>query len=245
MGQERATRTLVVGLGNPVLGDDGVGWRVAEALRDRLESGAGAATCQPLDAPTPASTLGRAKHRGGAPRSGGEPIAPPVPEIDCLSLGGLRLMEQLVGYDRVIVVDAMTTGHAGPGTVGWHGVTAGNATADSTFAHTGSAHDTSLQTALALGRSLGADLPSEVLLLGIETQPSFEFGEDLTPEVEAAVPVAVDLLLDQLERWPSGRAGQGTATRGASALERRTGGTQAEGTGVGLLNRSPRGGIDG
>jgi hydrogenase maturation protease len=29
--------TLVVGLGNPILGDDGVGWRVAEALDARLD----------------------------------------------------------------------------------------------------------------------------------------------------------------------------------------------------------------
>jgi Ni,Fe-hydrogenase maturation factor len=28
-------RTLVVGLGNPILGDDGVGWRVAEAVRQQ------------------------------------------------------------------------------------------------------------------------------------------------------------------------------------------------------------------
>ncbi len=28
--------TLVVGLGNPILGDDGVGWRVAEGLRPAL-----------------------------------------------------------------------------------------------------------------------------------------------------------------------------------------------------------------
>lgn len=29
--------TLVVGLGNPILGDDGVGWRVAETLRGQLD----------------------------------------------------------------------------------------------------------------------------------------------------------------------------------------------------------------
>ena len=32
--------TLIVGLGNPILGDDGVGWKVAEALRE-LGPGAG------------------------------------------------------------------------------------------------------------------------------------------------------------------------------------------------------------
>lgn len=28
--------TIVIGLGNPILGDDGVGWRIAEALLNRL-----------------------------------------------------------------------------------------------------------------------------------------------------------------------------------------------------------------
>ncbi|MEW6033373.1 MAG: hydrogenase maturation protease [Chloroflexota bacterium] len=32
-------KTLVLGLGNPILSDDGVGFRVIEALRDRLDPG--------------------------------------------------------------------------------------------------------------------------------------------------------------------------------------------------------------
>ncbi|MER3457723.1 MAG: hypothetical protein C4309_02925 [Chloroflexota bacterium] len=30
------TKTLVIGLGNPLLGDDGVGWHVAEGVRQAL-----------------------------------------------------------------------------------------------------------------------------------------------------------------------------------------------------------------
>lgn len=32
----RHSGTLLIGLGNPILGDDGVGWRVAEQVRERL-----------------------------------------------------------------------------------------------------------------------------------------------------------------------------------------------------------------
>jgi hydrogenase maturation protease len=35
-GRPCGTDTLVVGLGNPILGDDGVGWRVAETIKARL-----------------------------------------------------------------------------------------------------------------------------------------------------------------------------------------------------------------
>lgn len=30
-------KTLVIGLGNPILGDDSVGWKVAEEVRKQLE----------------------------------------------------------------------------------------------------------------------------------------------------------------------------------------------------------------
>lgn len=30
------SKTLIIGLGNPILGDDGVGWRVADQLADRI-----------------------------------------------------------------------------------------------------------------------------------------------------------------------------------------------------------------
>ncbi|HNH78021.1 MAG TPA: hydrogenase maturation protease, partial [Anaerolineales bacterium] len=63
-------KTLVVGLGNPILGDDGVGWKVAEEVRAQL-SEAG------LDV-----------------------------DVECLSLGGISLMEHLIGYSRVILVDS-------------------------------------------------------------------------------------------------------------------------------------------
>lgn len=36
-GEASGATTLVVGLGNPILGDDGVGWRVAEAVKARLD----------------------------------------------------------------------------------------------------------------------------------------------------------------------------------------------------------------
>lgn len=37
MRRGASATTLVVGLGNPILGDDGVGWRVAEAVKARLD----------------------------------------------------------------------------------------------------------------------------------------------------------------------------------------------------------------
>lgn len=78
---------LIVGLGNPILTDDSVGWKVAQAVRERLNSH---------------------QVRG----SNGARI-----EIVEACVGGLSLAEMLVGHTRAIVIDAMVTGHVPPGTV--------------------------------------------------------------------------------------------------------------------------------
>ena len=146
-------KTLVVGLGNPILGDDGVGWRVADEVRQRLLLAA---------------------------RRGQSAI-----EVDSLALGGLSLMERLIGYDRAIIVDAVSTGQP-PGTVSRFRL---DDLPDFSTAHTSAAHDTSLQTALRVGRTMGAHLPGEVLIVRVEAQSVYDFSEILSPPVAEAVPV--------------------------------------------------------
>lgn len=145
-------KTLVLGLGNPILRDDGVGLRVAQALRPRL--------------------VGR-----------------PGVEVDEDTWGGLRLMERLIGYDRAIVIDAMSGGKT-PGTIEILSPD------DLPTRRSSSLHDTSLPVALELGRQAGAHLPpsSAITLVGIGVEDVIHFGEDLTPKVEGAVPRAVEVV---------------------------------------------------
>jgi hydrogenase maturation protease len=109
--------------------------------------------------------------------------------------GGLRLMEQMVGYDRAIIIDAITTG-APPGTIRHLRV-------DSIpTQRSASAHDVNLPTALALGRQAGEKLPrdEDILLVGIEADDILTFGEECTPPVRAAIPTAVRDVLEALDR---------------------------------------------
>ena len=151
-GAEQPPTTLIVGLGNPILGDDGIGWQVAEAVQAGLND--------------------------------------PDVEVLCLSLGGLALMEHLAGYRRVLIIDAMTSG-APAGTL--HRMTVQELD-ELSVQHTASVHDLSLSAALALGRELGLDLPGEIRVIGVETQPEFEFGETLSPAVKCKVPQIVELV---------------------------------------------------
>ncbi len=167
-------KTLVIGLGNPILGDDGVGWVVAEEVRKKLGS----------SAPDPASPPGP---------SPAEEI-----EVDFLSLGGLSLMERLTEAERVILVDSIFTGQKPIGTVSQFTL---EELPDPTGGHSTSAHDTSLRNALKVGRSMQIDLPEDrnVIIVAIEAKSVYDFSQELSPAVAGAVPQAVQTVLALLD----------------------------------------------
>jgi hydrogenase maturation protease len=150
-------KTLIIGLGNPILGDDGVGWKVAQEVERQL----------------PASVLG-----------------PSSIMVECFALAGLALMEQMIGYERVILIDSLNTGQHPQGAVVTFTL---DALADLTYGHSASAHDLSLKNALKMGRSMDVDLPSDeqVHVIAIEAEHVYDFGETLTPTIALSVPIAV------------------------------------------------------
>ena len=156
-------KTIIIGLGNPILGDDSVGWRVAEQVRQYLQ------------------------------QSG---VSKPELEVDCLALGGISLMERMVGYDRAILIDALTTGQQPLGSVFSFSIDdLPVLTAD----HMTAVHDASLPTALKLGRTMGAQLPTNIDIVGIETIRVYDFTEELSAPVAKAVPQAVAKVLELMK----------------------------------------------
>jgi hydrogenase maturation protease len=141
-------------LGNPILGDDAVGWRIAETVRERL----------------------------------GE--STPEIEVDCASLGGLALMERLEGYQRALLVDAIHTGKAPPGTL--HQLSL----EDLPSRYANSAHDVSFKQSIEMGRSLGVSLPGEIRILAVEIEEQWELKEGLSAEVEEGMKKAVEILME-------------------------------------------------
>jgi hydrogenase maturation protease len=149
----------VLGLGNPLLGDDGAGWAVAQRV--------------------------------------GRLLTDPAVEVDCSDRGGLSLMERLIGYDRAILIDTVSTGRDPRGTVA---VAALSEIDDPAAGHLNSAHDATLRAALEVGTRLGAHLPEEILVVSIEAERVFEFSEGMSEPVEAALPAAVEQVLSALQR---------------------------------------------
>lgn len=155
--------TIVVGLGNPILGDDGVGWRVVDALEERLA----------ID------TLLR--------------DAIGAIETDRLAVGGLSLMERLVGYERALIVDADLTGALAAIRVAPLEEFEGRPAA-----HLDSAHDVSVGRAIEVARDLGSRVPRHIMVVTIGIPSAAIFGDSLSPAVAAAVGPAVDAIIDQL-----------------------------------------------
>lgn len=151
--------TLVLGLGNPILTDDGVGVKAAEAVRAALPPGSAV-------------------------------------EVSEASVGGLALMERLLGYRRVILIDALHTGGGAPGTV--HRLSLADLRDISPTQHSASAHDTTLVTALDMAARMGLPLPEEVVIFGVTVENITDFSDRPTPAVAQAIPRATALVLAEL-----------------------------------------------
>ena len=151
-------KTIVIGLGNPILGDDGVGWQIVGKVQQRSDF-------------------------------------PPDVDVDCLSVGGISLMERLIGYERAILIDSFVTSKNPIGTLSCFSL---DELPNRALGHIYSAHDTTLQNALKIGQELGAQLPNEITVVVVEAQNVYDFSEQLTPTVAAAVPAAVQAIIDLL-----------------------------------------------
>lgn len=155
-------KTLIVGLGNPILTDDGIGVHIANEVKRKLST-------------QTASDI----------------------TIREASVGGLRLMEMMEGYEKVILIDAITRDN-GDQAGKIMRMDLNDLQEISPTQHSASAHDTSLVTALAAGRLLGMDLPSDVIIFAIEVENIMDFSETPTPAVSAAIPVVTQAVLDEI-----------------------------------------------
>lgn len=153
-------KTLILGLGNPILTDDGVGVKVAEAVRKLL----------PADSPV---------------------------EIDEACIGGLELMERVLGYDQIILIDAMHNDRNTPGVI--HRLTLDDLRTISPTQHSASAHDTSLVTALDMARQMDYPVPQDFIIYAVEVENILDFSDEPTPAVAAAIPKVTAAVLDDLK----------------------------------------------
>ena len=156
-------KTLVLGLGNPIMGDDGVGLRIVQEVRRRLRD------CTSVD-------------------------------VEECYAAGPTLLDFIVGYDALVFVDSLVCDEP-KGTVlqpKREQLPDQPATID--------AHGMGLIGVLNLGESMALHVPRKLSIVAVAVEPNMEASEELSPEVEAAIPEAVERVLGEVRLLPAPQA---------------------------------------
>jgi hydrogenase maturation protease len=148
-------RVLVLGVGNPILSDDGVGIHVARALQERALHGV---------------------------------------TVEELAASGLELLDVVLDYNKVIIIDAIQTKDGVPGQI--------HVLDEKDFersVHGSSPHGINIATALALGRKVVPErMPKSVVFIAVEAEDLINVKEQLTSKVQAALPKVVKMVEDEI-----------------------------------------------
>jgi hydrogenase maturation protease len=149
-------KTLIIGIGNTLYGDDGIGIYISRELQNRLKDKRDIV-------------------------------------IEEAAVGGINLMELMIGFNRAILIDAIQLKEKSPGYVY-------RLTTDSIIntRHVNSPHDTDFITALEIGRKLNLALPDSIIIYGVEVENIDPFVEDCTPMVKEAIPNCVNMIVQEL-----------------------------------------------
>jgi hydrogenase maturation protease len=133
-------KVLILGMGNPILTDDGVGLVMADNIQKKVE---------------------------GA-------------DVAVNTMIGMELLDQVVGYDRIFIIDAMTSSGGAVGDMRIITETNGYGSL-----HLFSSHGHNIFDLMKLGRECGLHIPELSAVYGIEIGDEVAFGEDFTPALQA------------------------------------------------------------
>ena len=99
---------------------------------------------------------------------------------------GFTLLEEALGYDRLVIVDSILTG-VEPGTVLTYDLSDLGRSI-----HSNSPHGLNLATVIAFGKQQEMDVPADVVIYAIEVVDTLTFSEELTPELASRVDAIVE-----------------------------------------------------
>jgi hydrogenase maturation protease len=164
-------KPLVLGLGNELLSDDGVGILTVRRLSEEW--------------PDRADYVESALH-------------------------GIALIDTLAGYEKAIVVDAIHTGAAKPGTI------IELVLGDLRAVYSPSPHYAGLPEMIRLAQELGIDFPDDIRIIAVEIVDPLTLGGGLSPAVASAMEELGRRIKHRLDRWqkeiPAGRKADSVLT---------------------------------
>lgn len=148
---------LLLGIGNPLLTDDGIGIVAARKIAERRLPGV---------------------------------------DIEEATASGIEVMEMMLGYEKVVVVDAIFLPDHEPGEI--------MRLKEEDFSHTvhgSSPHGVNISTAIALGRQTCPDrMPKELVFMAMQAEDVSTFSEEQTEQVARKMPEFIDRVVEELRR---------------------------------------------
>jgi len=165
---------MILGLGNPILGDDGVGCSVAEFIGNILAAGSGV-------------------------------------KVLSTSVSLIRLVGEISGYRRLIIIDSITTGQAEPGELMEIEFRKRSASPIS-------AHHFSIEQLQDIGNALGLSMPEYVKIYGIEIIRPEVYKDGLSPALENLLPEFAEEIINRENLSNCMVQGYNTTPRGEFAV---------------------------
>lgn len=110
------------------------------------------------------------------------------------SIDGVAILDEIVGYDRVIFIDAVKTENGKPGEI--YRIKPPPAKNAGSF----TSHGINFMTALQFGKKFGLQMPRRVEVFAIEIEDNTSFSEKCTPDVAAAIPKLTERILKEISK---------------------------------------------
>ena len=144
--------TLILGIGNPILADDGVGIKIAQKLKEEKAELAVTETSE----------------------------------------AGIALLDLIVGYNKLIIIDSIKTERGKPGDL--YKLELGDLKPSKDCS---SSHRIGIATAFKLGQELEYSMPEFVSIYAVNIKNNSTFGEECTEAVKERIPFIAKQIIEE------------------------------------------------
>jgi hydrogenase maturation protease len=118
------------------------------------------------------------------------------PQIDVKwgSIDGVAILDEIVGYHKVIFVDSIKTENGRPGDI--YKINKTHSRREEAF----SSHGIDFLAALRLGEKFGLKMPEQIDVYAVEIKDNTSYSEECTKEVSKSIPEVVRLVLEETKQ---------------------------------------------
>lgn len=147
---------LILGLGNEILKDDGIGIFAVRSLKDKV----------------------------------GKNV-----DLEESSESGLALLDIILPYKRVLIIDSIRKKEEEPGTIYEFDMK------DLSVSPSPSPHYLGLPLSLLLARKLSFKIPETIKILAVEIGHPIKIGEGLSPGIKKVIPALIKRAVEIINEW--------------------------------------------